>query len=239
MTLATPFMRSLRNWPSSRVLGASAAVLALVLAVLWLLPGLQPRWQPPAAQHTDLSNILPALPALDGNSMATHWPQRQNQLLQLQERPLFVLGRKPPPPPPPPKPTNPQETDQWAKATVLGTFTAPSTSGAFIQLDGQPHRILQGQTLQGWELTRVQPHAIEIRQGSLTRELPVHKIDLTQGNAGAPAQAVRPAQPAGPNPFAVSTPRPTQEPAPKAVTPDPPPPQPQSRAVFGGTRADP
>ena len=234
MTLVTPFMRSLRNWPSSRILGASAAVLALVLAVLWLLPGLQPRWQPPAAQHTDLSNILPALPVLDGNSMATHWPQRQNQLLQLQERPLFVLGRKPPPPPPPPKPTTPPETDQWAKATVLGTFTAPSTSGAFVLVDGQSHRVLQGQTLSGWELVGVLPHAVEIRKDGQTKQLAVQKKDISQPSAGdkAPKAATT-------SHFSVTT-----APAPQAAAPNPtpettPPPAPKERAVFGGSRSTP
>ena len=226
------------RWTASHILLGSAAFLLILLAWQWLLPSQKARWVAPAPQAIDVAQLLPPLPDLDGNNIATRLPQRQDQLLLLQERPLFVIGRKPPPPLAAAPSEDPTQADGWSTAQVQGTFASEHASGAFILFNGQAQRLLQGQALGGWQLADVQPTAIEIRRGGQKRQLPVHKIDLTQA---LPQSAAAPKGAAMPSPFAVTTPTageqapPTQAKEAKEATPEPQPAK--KRPVFGGTNS--
>lgn len=191
------------RWTASHILLGCAALLLILLAWQWLLPSQKAHWIPPAPQGGSVAQLLPPLPNLDDGNIATRWPQRQDQLLLLQERPLFVMGRKPPPPVVAAPTEDPAQADHWSTAQVQGTFASGHATGAFVLLNGQSERILQGQTLGGWQLTGVQPRAIEIRRGGQKRQLSVQKIDLTQA---APQSAAGSKGAAVPSPFAVTTP---------------------------------
>lgn len=160
-----------------------SAALAAVLAWQWLWPGQRAQWKAPPAQLQDIQAMQPALPHL-----ADDWPDWQNLILQMQERPLFRLSRRLPPPPP--KENAPSQSDQWDTATLLGTYAAGATSGAFLIFDGQPQRLVLGQELAGWTLHAVQPDSVELQRNGKQRQLQVQRKDLTQGaakGAGAPS----------------------------------------------------
>lgn len=239
-TPATPAASARRTAP--RVLLAAAGVLLVLLAVLWFGPGQQTFWQPPAAQTINLAELFPPLPELKDGRLSGSGLRREDQLLLMQERPLFVMGRRPPPLAS--ASAQPQHTDQWGTAQLRGTFASSQVTGAFVVLDGQPTRILQGQTVGGWELVDVQPQAIEIRQGRQKRQLTVQKVDLTQAPVanGAARAAREPAR----SPFAITPPSAAAQQAERARTPAPAQPAPsgeegekpppaRKRPVFGGT----
>lgn len=244
-TANAPLQSTPPRWTVHRILGTSALLLLGALAWQWLWPGAQAHWVPPQPQTMQMAALLAPLPDLDASSLANRWPQRQNELLMLQERPLFVMGRKPPPPPPPAVPDNvPAPSDQWNTAKVLGTFASGTVKGAFVELESQPQRMLQGQVLHGWKLVDVQPQSIELLHGTQKRQLQVQKKDLTQlGAGGNPAAVPSGARPAAsnPSPFAIRVPAPaaaspTPEPAASAPAPTPAP-APKKRPVFGGSRS--
>ena len=241
-TANAPLQSTPPRWTVHRVLGTSALLLLGALAWQWLWPGAQAHWVPPQPQTMQMAALLAPLPDLDASSLANRWPQRQNELLMLQERPLFVMGRKPPPQRPTAD-TGPQTNDQWTTAKVLGTFVSAHVTGVFVELDGKPQRLLQGQVLAGWQLVQVQPQSIELRQGSQMRQLYVQKKDLTQPGPSAGPASGGGASPSNPAPFAITIPAPAAPaaPAPTSSTPEPaaqaPAPAPKSRAVFGGTRS--
>lgn len=241
-TANAPLQSTPPRWTAPRILGASALLLLGALAWQWLWPGAQAHWVPPQPQTMQMAALLAPLPDLDASSLANRWPQRQNELLMLQERPLFVMGRKPPPPPPPPQDTTPPSGDQWNTAKVLGTFASASIQGAFVEVEGKPQRMLEGQVLYGWQLVQVQPQAIQLRQGAQMRQLQVQKKDLTQPSTSAGPASGGATSPSNPAPFAITVPAPAAPaaPAPTSSTPEPaaqaPAPAPKSRAVFGGTR---
>lgn len=235
-----------------RSLLVAAGVLLMALLALWGLPGSKAAWQPPQAQTTDLAQLFPPLPQLDASrATAAGTPRREDQLLLMQERPLFVMGRRPPlaqtsaqaeaaPPP----------SDQWGNAQVQGTFVSAQATGAFVVLDGQPMRILQGQSVGGGQLVAVQPYAIEIQQGARKRQLDVQKLDLTKPPTATAATAAKGGSGARPaastaSPFAI-TPQPSaaapaqasRPAAPAAASPADaatPAPPPRKRPVFGGS----
>lgn len=169
----------------------AGATLAAVLAWQWLWPAQRAIWNPPPPQLQDIQAMQPALPRPAGD-----WPDWQNLILQMQERPLFMLSRRLPPPPP--KEDTPAQSDQWERATLLGTYAAGQVSGAFLLFDGQPQRLVLGQELGGWTLHAVQPDSIELQRRNQKRQLQVQKKDLTQGAAkGGKGQP--------PSPFAITS----------------------------------
>lgn len=236
-TANVPLQSTPPRWTAPRVLGASALLLLGALAWQWLWPGAQAHWAPPQPQTMQMAALLAPLPDLDASSLANRWPQRQNELLMLQERPLFVMGRKPPPPPPA-KTNTPPPSDQWNTAKVLGTFASAKLKGVFVEIEGQPQRMLEGQVLYGWQLVDVQPQSIQLRQGAQMRQLQVQKKDLTQPSTSAGPASGGATSPSNPAPFAITIPAPAA-PAPTSSTPEPaaqaPAPAPKSHAVFGGS----
>lgn len=174
-----------RYTPTQCLLLASAA-LAAILVWQWLWPGQQTRWSEPAAQLQDIQAMQPAVPRL-----ADDWPDWQNLILQMQERPLFRLSRRLPPSSATEE--SPAKSDQWDGATLLGTYAAAEDSGAFLIFDGQTQRLTLGQQLGGWTLHAVHVDGIELQRSGTKRQLKVQRKDLTQGSAqGGGAQVASP-----------------------------------------------
>lgn len=118
-------------------------------------------------------------------------------MLQMQERPLFALSRRPPPPPPPPPKKSdeePVEQDQWSKAKVLGLFDGAVT-GAIVQYAGKEQRFMLSQSLGGWKLSRVLDREIELERGGRKRRLPITRAAMDKGPA-IPANVRVPSPPA-------------------------------------------
>ncbi len=206
-------------------------VLALGLAWLWFTPQGTLRnmyWQPPAAQQTDLSNLLPALPSLMQSDTS--------QFIVLLERPLFSPTRRPPPPPPPPAAAAP--VDNFSTARLSGVFEGPGGTGIIIQIDGKDRRLQLNQALDGWTLRSVQGRQVTFGNGDQTRVLQLPRAALT-AYTGQPLAFVPPAASAAPGP-APRLPRGSSAgelaaraaEAQAAQGAEPPKP----RAVFGGSR---
>lgn len=206
-------------------------VLALGLAWLWFTPQgtlRNVRWQPPVAQQTDLSNLLPALPPLVQADTG--------QFMVLLERPLFSPTRRPPPPPPPPAAA--AAVDNLSTARLSGVFEGPGGTGIIIQIDGKDRRLQLNQALDGWTLRSVQGRQVTFGNGDQTRVLQLPRAALTT-YTGQPLAFVPPAVGAAPDPeprrprgssAGESAARAAAAQAAQGAEP------PQPRAVFGGSR---
>lgn len=197
-------------------MAAGLAVLACALAAAWLTLDGQlrnTRWQLPQAVTIDITALVPDMP----QSQAWHDEQL---LAQLQQRPLFILGRKPLPSAK--KNTEAAAPDFWDQVQLFGTFEGRK-SGAILMAQGKEQRLMLRQSLGGWTLVRILPRQIELEKDGVTRRLELHKAPLDTGPDpelyGAP-----PARPVTAGPGAALA---QQEPPPKPE---------QSQPVFGGTR---
>ena len=163
-------------------------ILCAGLAALWLTPELQLRnttWQPPGVQRGDIQAMVPQSPS--GSAPR----QDDRQLLQMQERPLFAITRRPPPPPPPPPPAKEPEPDRLANAQVLGSF-AGKVTGIILRVDGKEQRLMVNQSLNGWKLIRVDGREVELEREGSRRTLTIARSSMDKGAAprpGSPAQA--------------------------------------------------
>ena len=171
-------MIPLRPSTPTQWLQLTSAALTALLAGLWLLPNQRAHWHPPPAQLQDIQAMQPSLP-----DQAEDWPEWQNRILQMQERPLFILERRLPPPPK--KEETPAASDQWNSAVLLGTYASGTTSGAFLVFGGQAQRLVLGQALGGWTLHAVHPTGVELQRDGQKRQLAVQKKDLTQAAPAA------------------------------------------------------
>ena len=204
--------------------------LAVWLAWMWFTPQgalRNVRWQPPAAQQTDLSNLLPALPALVQADT--------DRFMVLLERPLFSSTRRPPPPPPPPPASAP--VDNLSTARLSGVFEGPGGTGIIIQIAGKDRRLQLNQALDGWTLRSVQGRQVTFSSGGQTRVLQLPRASLTT-YTGQPLAAA-------PAPAPIQTPRAplpgrSSEEAAAGAGSTPQAPEgaksPKPRAVFGGSR---
>ena len=83
------------RWTASHILLGSAAFLLILLAWQWLLPSQKARWVAPAPQAIDVAQLLPPLPDLDGNNIATRLPQRQTNFCSCKSAPCSSSGASP------------------------------------------------------------------------------------------------------------------------------------------------
>ena len=151
MTRAASSISTLR-----RRLVLLCAVLAAVLALLWLTPApLAPwrQWSAPAPQPPALGEFAQAaLQVRQGDGM-------YEQALQ---RPLFVHTRRPaarsaaeeaPPAP----------TQRIEQVRLLGLVDAQGASGAMLEIDGATHFVRVGEDVPGaggWRLAALEPRAV-------------------------------------------------------------------------------
>lgn len=174
-------------------LGATQVLLCGALAMAWLTPQMEiknSRWQPPEPIKADVQALLPKQPETPELGIR----QEDQLMLQMQERPLFALSRRPPPPATVKKPDEePAEQDQWAKAKIMGLFDG-AVSGAIVQYAGKEQRLLVSQSLGGWMLSRVFDREIELESGGRKRRLPLTRP--ASGKAGGMTSALPAAIPA-------------------------------------------
>ena len=149
-------------------------VLVAWLAWLWLTPQGALRnvhWQPPVAQKTDLSSLLPALPTLVQTDT--------DRFIVLLERPLFTPTRRPPPPPPPPlPPAAAAPVDNLSTARLSGVFEGPGGTGIIVQIAGKNRRLQLNQALEGWTLKSVRGREVTFGNGSEIRVLRLPRAAL-------------------------------------------------------------
>lgn len=220
--------------PIAQVELALAGLLVATIAYLWVSPDLSiknVRWVAPPAQPIMFQSLLePVIPKKND------LPDDSKALLIMQERPLFVLGRKPlPPAPSEGQLAAPPEKNIWDQAKLLGIFEG-AVKAVIFRAEGKDHRLLLNQSFEGWTLSDVQPKRIELRKAAQVRTLELQKADVA--SLGKSGQRTVPAKPLPPRPVAaVPTPTPAANPtaslaaAGKPATNQPP----MEQAVFGGT----
>lgn len=175
------------NLPVWGIVGTQL-LLCAGLAALWLTPELQLRnttWQPPEVQKADIQSMVPQPPQTEALR------QDDKQLLQMQERPLFSMTRRPPPPPPPPPPpAREPEPDRLANAQVLGSF-AGKVTGIILRVDGKEQRLMMNQALNGWKLIRVDGRDVEFEREGNRRTLTIARSSMDKGPASRSGEPVR------------------------------------------------
>ena len=210
--------------PLARAEIACGVLLVIALGYVWWTPNLTVKnvsWDPPEPQPVAYSALL-----------AQHTPSTSSlvkdstELLVIQERPLFVLGRKPvPPASPQPAVAAVPEKNIWDGARVLGVFEG-DVAGAIFHVEGKDHRLLLNQSFEGWTLRAVKPRSIEVEKSGKKKVIELVKADMS---GGGKAVAPAPARRAGTAKAAPAAPARGGDNA--AVVKKAPPPQ----AVFGGT----
>ena len=197
--------------------------LAAWLTWMWFTPQGALRnvhWQPPMAQKTDLSSLLPALPTLQQTDTG--------RFIVLLERPLFSPTRRPPPPPP----AAAAPVDNFSTARLSGVFEGPGGTGIIIQIAGKNHRLQLNQALDGWTLKSVRGRQVTFGNASETRvlQLPLAPLNAYTGQPLAtvpvPLHAPDASRASRANEGAAGS---AQQGAESAEPPKP-------RAVFGGSR---
>ncbi|QPF93863.1 hypothetical protein [Bradyrhizobium commune] len=142
-------------------------------------------------------------PALRGNPL---WSVPFSALTVTQERPIFSATRRPPPravavspveethAPPPPKPA-----DAPPPLTLVGAVIGEGDAIAILvnRIDQKVVRLRQGESLDGWSLTAVQPREVTFKQGDRSEVLALQRPDGTTAPAGSPATAPAPADAEG------------------------------------------
>lgn len=223
-------MKQQFNWLGWGV-AATLVLLCGALAWMWLTPQGQIKnghWQSPEPIKADIQALQPAEPT---SKAAAGEREEDRWMLQMQERPLFALSRRPPPPPPPP-PKKPEvdetEHDQWSQAKVFGIFDG-TVSGVIVQYAGKEQRLLMNQSLGGWKLLRVLDRSIELGRGDSTRQLALTKAAMDKAPPSAVAARVPGAAPSN----AAEEVRKAQEAQRLQQDPSAPPP-PRRRAALGG-----
>ena len=208
--------------PIAKMQVALGVVLLATLAGLWLAPDLSlknMRWQPPPAQLASLQTLLEPvqLPqrALADDSAA---------LLVIQERPLFVLSRRPAPPAPVAEQPVAPEKNSWEKAVLVGVFSG-GTNGIIFRREDKDHRLLLNQSFEGWMLQSVEPQRARVVRAGQSVVLELKKVEAAALHRAPPAAA---AASRGAGARAAQRGAAEAPPAPPSATP-------VEQPVFGGT----
>ena len=171
-----------------RILVAIGAVLALVLAWLWLGTDGKPRnvhWQTPEPHLPDFASMVPALPPQESVDLG--------RFVATLERPLFSPSRRPPPPPPPPVvAAPPPPPDPLAKLQLSGVFSGEGGTGGIIaRIDGKSQRVLVNGKIGSWVVKSVANRSVTLTSGGQTRVLElVHaKPPVAVAAPGGPSAA--------------------------------------------------
>jgi general secretion pathway protein N len=158
-----------------------------------------------AAESIDVGAVRPiatpapgvSKPVPRGNPL---WSVPLSVLSATQERPIFSATRRPPPRAvaaapveevhaPPPKPV-----EAPPPLMLVGAVVGEGDAIAILvnRTDQKVVRLRQGETLDGWSLTSVQPREVTFKQGDRSEVLALQRPDGTTAPAGSPAPAVAP-----------------------------------------------
>lgn len=174
-------------------LRALAIVVALDLAVaggasfLWLKPA--GNWPEPVAVTPEIA-VVSAVPGTESATIDL------SRLTETVDRPLFVASRRPPPPPEAegPRPAK----DALESVKIVGVFVSEDgKGGAIVQVDGKVRRVLTGESIEAWTLSRIDGRQVLLtREGGETTTL--HLGYAPQPNVPPPAPVLAAQNPGGP-----------------------------------------
>jgi hypothetical protein len=111
----------------------------------------------------------PANPSLPPAAPPVFSPPAREQFSAVVERPLFTSTRRPPPPAATPV-TAPEKA-----STVVLVGILHSAAGRVALLaeagDTKPRRVIEGERFGGWDVNRIDPHQVVLRQGDREQQL--------------------------------------------------------------------
>jgi hypothetical protein len=135
--------------------------------------------------HETEAKSAPALPSMKNAGPADY--------SEVEKRPLFVAGRKPPAPPPSPKAVAQSQT--LSAYSIIGIIAAPERAVAILHgPSGPPLHLRKGQVLEGWTLETIGPNRLTFVSGDERQELDLKSNKNQQGqgahrtNMGKPTQ---------------------------------------------------
>ncbi len=143
----------------------------------------------------------------------------------INERPLFIEGRKPLPEKAPDAPVaaDASQLEDWLLIGIYNNKDKPKV--ALFRKQNEAKKFLklnQGQTISGWQLKEIQADRVILEQGGQEKSVMLLK---PRQQTKTPAPAPKPATPQGQNPRATPPGKPA---APAAAPPSPPPVEPNN-----------
>ena len=192
----------------------AVALMALLLAALWLGPGplaAWRQWQAPPAQAPNLDDVRTALLRANPAAAAAYPAVLDRPVMNPGRRPAAVAAA-----PQDPASAPPSAIEQ---VRLLGIVAGPALNGVMIEQDGKTSFVRRGERVGDWTLDTLQG-----REASFVRGGERRRIELPIAHATADAKAA-PATPQAPARAATGAPAPrTPAPAPAvAVRPAPAP----------------
>ncbi|MCS4510977.1 hypothetical protein [Xylophilus ampelinus] len=139
------------------------AALALVLAMLWLVPRGALRWSAPQP-------IVPDFTA-EGSSLLNSRPSTDaSQFASILERPLFATTRRPAPV----KAAEPAAAatappDPLDSLRIYGVFSTAGRNGIIADVGGKPRRVLVNDSIGAWKVAAVADRDVTFSRGAETR----------------------------------------------------------------------
>lgn len=129
------------------------------------------------------------------------WSVPLSVLTVTQERPIFSATRRPPPRAVAAAPTDevrappPKPAEAPPPLLLVGAVVGEGDAIAILvnRTDQKVVRLRQGEALDGWSLTSVQPREVTFKQGDRSEVLALQRPDGTTVPAGSPATATGPA----------------------------------------------
>lgn len=155
----------MKRWALPLLVAIDLALLAW-LAARWITPQgewIGVKWTPPAAQR----------PSLDGGAPLPQTGVEVGRFVATLERPLFVPTRRPPPPPQ--AASAPAPADPLTDLRLLAVYGNQQVGGVIVRVDSRVRRLKLGETLNGWTLRSVQPHAVELARGDEVRSIEIKR----------------------------------------------------------------
>lgn len=158
--------------------------------------------------------IQPPLPAIRYDALLFEAPKLDDppklgapdQFLEMVERPLFVVTRRPAPPPPPPTAQAP--TMRKGQFRLSGVSIIGDKKVAFLleTATGKTRAVREGQALNELTVAVIYPETVTLTQGSDSEEIPLKVVTSTQ----LPRQISQPSAVPSPSPGIPPAPVPPQ-----------------------------
>lgn len=145
--------------------------------------------------------LAPTFPPKASAAILPQMPSRKltSNFEAIVERPLFSQTRRPTPPKlaaaEPQAQASPALPPPPLAATLLGIIISPDVKSAVVRMSsGKSVTVIEGGSIDGWELKRIEPDLAQFRYNDAYLELsfPVHQTSPSQiARTGAPGTLVR------------------------------------------------
>lgn len=167
-----------------------SALVAFLVVDLALVAVAGVLWTRPVSPHPEPAAIAPQLPDVGDGGAVKLPPDLTGKLHHAVDRPLFFLSRRPVAEEPA---AAAEPADEVSNIEVSGIFRlADGTGGLILRVDGQPKRVLVGESVGKWTLASVDESSASLKAADgNTQEL---KLVHARQPESAAAASLQPAQ---------------------------------------------